>query len=322
MQPERLISSGCKAFLSEDVYFAHPHYYGDCVLITRLGSFMAPAIASLLITFFVLDRYVLQAFVLPALYGTKYTKMETRFQRIFSITHLDWIVRLISLSTVSKGVFEVVFGGRHWSDSYFADPSITHATLGDVASVAMYLVCAFKTFELLRAQDLKLLIVLHHVGTIVMIQGFLSLAFNLPENGLSTIFHSRTLADMFGFWGKRISKSTCFSHAKMSKIVFFDGTLGVASHLTLILRRGCSTQTELLYRFYDITYAASLLSTILEPIIVAYLLHLHWNRLSLTAHVVISSLQVLFFFSKLKVCSRVGAARKESQKATPPTEKN
>ena len=204
MQPERLISSGCKSFLSEDVYLAHPHYYGDCVLITRLGSFMAPAIASLLITFFVVDRYVLQAFVLPALYGTNYTKMEPRFQRIFSITHLDWIVRLISLSTVSKGVFEVVFGGRHWSDSYFVNPSRTHATLGDVASIAVYLVCAFKTFELLRAQDLKLLIVLHHVGTIVMIQGFLSLAFNLPENGLSTIFHSRTLADIFGFWGKNI----------------------------------------------------------------------------------------------------------------------
>ena len=103
--------------------------------------------------------------------------------------------------------------------------------------------------------------------------------------------------------------------------MFFDGTLGVASHLTLILRRGCSKQTELLYRFYDITYAASFLSTILEPIIVAYLLHLHWARLSLTAHAVISSLQVLFFFSKLKVCSRVGAARKKSQNGTQPTEK-
>ncbi|KAJ5332916.1 uncharacterized protein N7506_006699 [Penicillium brevicompactum] len=304
MQPERLISSGCKAFLSEDVFFAHPHYYGDCMLITRLGNYMAPAIASLLITFFVMDRFVLQAFVLPALYGKHYTNMEARFQRMFSITHLDWIVRMISLATVSKGVFEVVFGGRHWSDTYFVDPSRTHATLGDVAAIAMYLVCAFKTFELLRAQDLKLLIVFHHVGTIVMIQGFLSLAFNLPENGLSTIFHSRTLADMFGFW------------------VFFDGTLGVASHLTLILRRGCVNQTKLHFRFYDLTYALSLLSTYLEPIIVAYLLFMHWARLSLTAHAVISSLQVLFFFSKLKVCSRVGAARKQVQTQRQPTEKN
>jgi hypothetical protein len=66
----------------------------------------------------------------------------------------------------------------------------------------VYLVSALQMFELLHVDDSKLLIVLHHIGTIMMVQGFLYMAYSLPAGDLVRVPDSKTTADIALFWSK------------------------------------------------------------------------------------------------------------------------
>lgn len=199
MEAEGLISIGCRAFLSDDLDSTHSHHYRDCLLLTRMGSSAAPAATSILILLVGFHRYVFKGPLLPAVYGWRYTSLKPHHQRRLSLHHLDLIVRLISLVCVSKPLYLAALKGGQWSDPY--SPG-WESTLGDVASVAVHSVSAFKMFELLHVDDLKAIIVLHHIGTIMMIQGFLVMGYSLPAGGLARILDARTIADVTLFWSK------------------------------------------------------------------------------------------------------------------------
>jgi len=205
MEADRLISTGCKAFLMDGISSTSSHYYRDCLLLTRLGSSAAPAATGILLILVGFHRYVFKGSLLPTVYGWRYTTLESRFQRQFSLQHLDLIVRLISLALVSKPLFLATFMGSQWSDPY--SPG-WESTLGDVASFAAYSVSAFKMFELLHVDDLKLIIVLHHIGTIITIQGFMIIGSSLSAEGLVRIMDARTIANIALFWGKCIRCSS------------------------------------------------------------------------------------------------------------------
>lgn len=204
MEDERLISAGCRAFLPDDNYSTHPHYYRDCLLLTRLGSSAATAISVILIVLVGFHRFVLKGLLLPAVYGPRYTNLDTRHQRHFSMHHLKLVVCSVSVPCIVKPLFLAALKGSHWSDPYSPGWEVT---LGDVASIAVYLVSALMMFELLHVDDLKLLFVLHHIGTIMMVQGFLFMAYSLPAGDLVRISDSKTIADIALFW----SKWTCLS---------------------------------------------------------------------------------------------------------------
>lgn len=202
MEGERLFSASCRAFLSsESGQTQQSHYYHDCLLLTRLGSAAAPATTGILIALVAFNRYALKRSLLPAFYGSRYTNLEPRYQRQFSLLHLDLLVRLISLACITKPLFLAAFRGNHWSQPY--SPG-WDATLGDVVSIAVYAVSSFKMFELLHVDDLKLLIVLHHIGTVMMIQGFMAMASSVPAGGMARISDSITIANIALFWSKFI----------------------------------------------------------------------------------------------------------------------
>ena len=80
--------------------------------------------------------------------------------------------------------------------------------------------------------------------------------------------------------------------------------------MTLIVQRGFlrKDNKELISEVCGIGYLMSVLVTVIEPVTITYLVWRHWEKLSFVNSLAICSLQILFTFAKMKVCSRVGRA--------------
>jgi hypothetical protein len=152
----------------------------------------------LCVSYVLLNRLVLGPFLLDLIYGEKYSSMKEADKRAFRLRHIGIFARTTSLLLVSKPAFMVALKSKEWSDPYSQGSNIT---LGEVAFFSIMITAGFHLFELIFDQSLKPLLIIHHLGSIMVIHGFLPALMSLPKAQNMELNRAISMANVTLYWG-------------------------------------------------------------------------------------------------------------------------
>lgn len=194
---DRLSSVGCRDFLSTKT-LESPSLHRFCVIATRTSGYDALLFTMLCVSYVLLNRLVLGPFLLDLIYGEKYSSMKEADKRAFRLRHIGIFARTTSLLLVSKPAFMVALKSKEWSDPYSQGSNIT---LGEVAFFSIMITAGFHLFELIFDQSLKPLLIIHHLGSIMVIHGFLPALMSLPKAQNMELNRAISMANVTLYWG-------------------------------------------------------------------------------------------------------------------------
>lgn len=195
---ERLNSAGCSSVLSDDE-LENNSWFPFCVTATTLSSYSGILLSLLFIFYVFLNRFVFRRFLLVYMYGKHYSSLEPSGQRMFCLRHIGVLARTISLVLIIKPAVMLALFNSRWTDSYFRNSSIT---LGDMAFLSASFTSAFHIFELIFDEQLKPLLLAHHLGAIVLVQAFLPTAASLPATRVIELNRTIAMANICLCWGE------------------------------------------------------------------------------------------------------------------------
>lgn len=197
---ERLSSVGCKDFLSASTVES-PVLPGFCLFVTRSSSYDALIFCALCIGYVLFNRAVLGSFLLDFIYGDKYSCMKECDKNTFRLRHVGIVARTASFLLILKPTIMVAFANKNWFDPYSQGSDLS---LGDTAFISVMITSAFHLFELIFDQTLKPLLVLHHLGSIFIIQGFLPAAIGLRQSNYLELNGALAMMNVALYWGMSI----------------------------------------------------------------------------------------------------------------------
>ncbi|KAE8340805.1 hypothetical protein BDV24DRAFT_164024 [Aspergillus arachidicola] len=277
---DTLSSVGCKDFLPADTLEGQS-LTGFCLLITRSSSYDAILFAIICVVYVLFNRLVLGSSILDFIYGAKYSSMRHAEKRTFRLRHIGILARTTSFLLILKPAFMVAFGNKEWSEPYAQGSNVL---LGDAAFFSVMITAAFHLFELVFDPSLKPLLVVHHLGSIFVIQGFLPSTVSLPKAQYLELNRALGMMNVALYWA------------------VLDAPLVVLSYVIAVLRstfiQGHTNVCKLFYIGFNI--AAFL--TVTEIVVISYLCSQNWNELAGFQRTTICSLQILFTIAKGWVC--------------------
>ena len=189
---ERLSSAGCNELENTSLF-------PFCVTATKLSSYSGIFLSLLFICYVFLNRFVFRSFLLVYVYGEHYSSLQPSKQRLFGLRHLGLVARTVSLVFIIKPAVMLLLFNSRWTDSYFRNSSIT---LGDMAFLSASFTSAFHIFELIFDDQLKPLLLAHHLGAIVMVQAFLPTTVNVPATRALELNRAIAMANVCMCWGE------------------------------------------------------------------------------------------------------------------------
>ena len=199
----KIYDAGCRSLLAHGTKTTSDPMFRECLVLTRITSSAGLLTSILVILFVIMHRYVFTTYNLNKLYGKSYSLLEPRQQSRLRFHHLDLVAKLISLVFISQPVVLVLWRGRSWSDSYYTQSDFT---LGDSASVGTITVAALFLFDISSSETLGLLPFVHHVGSIITIQGYYWWSVGQPIDMDVGVGKATTMASICLLWGK-VSRS-------------------------------------------------------------------------------------------------------------------
>lgn len=221
--------------------------------ISDLAPYSALILSVTLITLFLIRFYVLELFLLPKLYGSKYTNLDEVTRRGFLNHHIAGATKILILAIGVYPFFAVTFGGAHFH-THFAHGS--RVTLGDVLLVNAQMLVGMFIFELIYRVKISPVSMAHHIGSILVAQAAITISIN-GDDDASIEFVLCTV------WGA------------------FDIIAEFLPHVALILYRIYPTSHAFLASTFRIACITTLIGTISETILAMYFFGLLWDRWSL-----------------------------------------
>ncbi|EHA22526.1 hypothetical protein ASPNIDRAFT_36573 [Aspergillus niger ATCC 1015] len=218
------------------------------------------------------------------MYGKHYSSLQPSGQRMFCLRHIGVLARTISLVLIIKPAVMLALFDSRWTDSYFRNSSIT---LGDMAFLSASFTSAFHIFELIFDEQLKPLLLAHHLGAIVLVQAFLPTAASLPATRVIELNRTIAMANICLCWAT------------------LDAPLVIASYVIWILQRTWVRSDTGLRKLYSSGFYFTAFSTFFEVSAVIYFGARHWSQFSALQALTISCMQVLFTSAKTKVCNHL-----------------
>lgn len=150
--------------------------------ISKLAPYSALILAVVLIVLFLVRFYILQDFLLPKLYGARYTELDDVNRRGFLNHHIAGATK-ITILIIAVFPFASVAFGRSGFHTPFANGS--RVTLGDILLVAAQMLTGMFIFELVYRVKVSPVSVAHHIGSILVAQA--AIAISIKGDPVSSI---------------------------------------------------------------------------------------------------------------------------------------
>ena len=135
--------------------------------ISALAPYSAIILSIVLVVLFLIRFYILQSFLLPKLYGSKYTEMDDANRRSFLNHHISGATKLLLIVIAIYPLIAVDFGGAHFHSPFVHGSRVT---MGDLLIIATQMLTAMFIFELIYRVKISPVSVAHHIGSIMVAQ--------------------------------------------------------------------------------------------------------------------------------------------------------
>lgn len=260
-----------------DHHFQHPDDIGNHIKtfptskISNLAPYSALILSVTLITLFLVRFYVLELFLLPRIYGSKYTNLDEVNRRGFLNHHIAAATKILILAVGVYPFFAIAFGDAHFHTPFAHGSPVT---LGDILLVNAQMLVGIFIFELIYRVKVSPVSVAHHIGSILVAQAAIVISIN-GDKDASIEFVLCTV------WGA------------------FDIVAEFLPHVALILYRVYPTSHSFLASTFRIACVTTLIGTISETVLAMYFFGLLWNRWSLGLKISTPMLHIAFSAAQL-----------------------
>ncbi|KAL9063479.1 MAG: hypothetical protein Q9161_009442 [Pseudevernia consocians] len=241
--------------------------------LSKLSPYSALTLSIVLVVLFLLKQYIIEAFLLKRLYGSKYTQLDDTNRRGFVNHHIAGATKLIILVVAVYPFINVAFRYAVLNDPYARGSKVT---LGDVLVVCTQILVGMYIFELVYRVKISHISSMHHIGTIMVAQAAIAISLNLTrEKDASIEFILCTV------WGA------------------FDIVCELLPHIAIILYRLYPTNHLFLSRLFCFAFATTLFGTISETLVIFYLFGSLWSQWQLAFKIVTPILHCAFSATQL-----------------------
>ncbi|PHH90379.1 hypothetical protein CDD83_3865 [Cordyceps sp. RAO-2017] len=285
---ERLYASGCIRYPS------HAQEY--CFLLTRIATFAGSQLLCLLtVVCALLNQFVFTHARLCRIYGPRFAELGHADRRRLRLLHVGIVMKLSAFLFVAVPAYHVAARGSAW-----ADTCVAGMTMSDMATVAVFSFGALCLFDFIYDDNLRVIYIMHHVGTLVVMQGTLALVMTLPARDMD---------------GAGIIRMVQVMEITLAWVLF--SSLGsTVSRLTYLTRQLLPQGLTGLRCVYLGGLCAYTSLVAIEGVTVICLLRIKWSRLPNSVGMGMCLFQVLFTATKMKTAQRILAVyRNEAETA-------
>lgn len=234
--------------------------------ISNLAPYSGLILSVVLVVIFLIRFYILQDFLLPKLYGSRYTKLDDINRRGFLNHHIAGATKFIILIVAAYPFASTAFGGGNFQTPYVQGSKVT---MGDLLLVAAQMLSGMYIFELIYRVQISPISVLHHMGSILVAQAAITISINRdPESSIEFVLCT--------VWGA------------------FDIVCELLPHLSIILYRVYPTSHYFLANVFKFACFTTFIGTISETILTMYLFAKLWDRWPLSFKILTPLLHLAF----------------------------
>jgi hypothetical protein len=233
-------------------------------------SFLAPysglILSVVLLVIFLIRFYILQDFLLPKLYGSKYTKLDDINRRSFLNNHIAGATKFIILIVAAYPFASTAFGKGNFQTPFVQGSKVT---MGDILLIAAQMLTGMYIFELIYRVKISPISVFHHMGSILVAQAAITISIKGdPESSIEFVLCT--------VWGA------------------FDIVCELLPHLSIILYRVYPTYHYFLANVFKFACITTFIGTISETILTMYLFAKLWDRWPLAFKILTPMLHFAF----------------------------
>lgn len=257
-----------------------PHAIGDehirhvpLTALSKLSPYSGLILSIVCVVLFILKQFIIEAFLLKRLYGSRYTQLNEVNRRGFVNHHIAGATKLVILVVAGYPFIAVAFRDAVLNDPYAKGSKVT---LGDVLVVCTQALVGMYVFELIYRVKISYISSMHHVGSIMVAQAAIAISLNLTREKDATIeFILCTV------WGA------------------FDIVCELLPHLAIILYRLYPARHRFLARLFCFAFATTLFGTLSETLVIFYLFGSLWSQWQLAFKIVTPILHCAFSATQL-----------------------
>ncbi|KAF6218239.1 hypothetical protein HO133_006200 [Letharia lupina] len=277
--------------------------------LSKLSPYSALTLSIVLVILFLLKQYIIEAFLLKRLYGSRYTQLNEVNRRGFVNHHIAGATKLMILVAAVYPFINVAFRYAVLNDPYARGSRVT---LGDVLVVCTQVLVGMYIFELIYRVKISHISAMHHIGTIMVAQAAIAISLDLTrEKDASIEFILCTV------WGKpptttsgpqprhrppspRKGPPTPYIPLELtSKPGAFDIVCELLPHIAIILYRLHPSSPLFLSRLFAFASATTLFGTLAETLVIFYLFGSLWPQWQLAFKIVTPILHCAFSATQL-----------------------
>jgi hypothetical protein len=152
--------------------------------ISRLAPFSALILSIICINYFIIRFYVLEGFLMKAMYGKIYTAMDETTRRGFVNHHIAGATKILILIVAAYPFIDVAFVRSTFNTPFAGSKFVTQ---GDILIIVSQMLIGMYIFELFYRTSISPVSVGHHIGTILIGESAIAISLNLLKEKDATI---------------------------------------------------------------------------------------------------------------------------------------
>ncbi|KAF9891875.1 hypothetical protein FE257_002837 [Aspergillus nanangensis] len=236
--------------------------------ISRLAPFSALILSIVMIILFAVRYYLLEAYLIRRLYGSKFTSLSELNRRGFVNHHISGFTKISILLAAAYPFLDLIFEDVTFQTPYSRGSVVR---MGDVLVVAAQMLIGMYIFELIYRMRISPIAVLHHVGTILIGQSAIAISLRLEREPDADIEFLLCCV-----WGA------------------FDIICEFLPHVAIILYRVFPDRHHFLRRVFLISCVTTAMGTVCETIVAMLIFGFFWSRWELAFKIVTPILHSAF----------------------------
>ncbi|RAK73799.1 uncharacterized protein BO72DRAFT_451326 [Aspergillus fijiensis CBS 313.89] len=163
----------------EPLYASSCHGQFDvisCRLLVRSGTFGPTLLVDLTVFCALLTQFVFTSPLLRGIYGTKFAALTPAEQRRVGLLHVGIVMKVWGFVFIAVPSYRIIVQGQYWDEQGL----VPGMTLADMATTSVMAFGALGLFDLIYSESLRPIYLLHHLGTLVFLHGYLYMVMSLP----------------------------------------------------------------------------------------------------------------------------------------------
>ncbi|KAL4880254.1 hypothetical protein BJY04DRAFT_219257 [Aspergillus karnatakaensis] len=280
----RLYASGCRGY--------DHHVQDACLAQSKIGSFaVSQLLCALLVLCSLMHKYLFTTARLTRLYGSVYQTAPPQEKQHLRVVHVGVVMKFLAVPTMMVSLSLVHLGGYRWSD-YLAP----YITVLDLTAFSGCCLGASALFDLIQDDNIRPLYIVHHLVMLLAMQGTGALIMTLPTDDERRIMETFQAFKFGTTW------------------LLFSGIGSTVSRATYLFRKLFSWPPQTLCTLFHINFLTFASATVLEAVIIVYLLLTQWTTLAAEVGTTMLLFQLLFTVTKSKTVTRLYMIYKSQEK--------